>query len=102
MGGQSGDVIYFRIAQAMNCCGPKNLMPGMSWNRIKEGFAALEGLYGSVNYQRNMMAYLAVRNHDQEFANQMFSRIGDDWDQGVWHTKANFDNRFIFPTKSTE
>jgi hypothetical protein len=102
VGGQSGNFIYFRIAEAMNCCGAKNMLPALSWDRIKEGFTALEGLYGSINYQRNMMAYLALRNKDQEFASQMFSRIGDDWDQSVWKTKANFDGRIVIAPASTE
>jgi len=102
VGGQSGNFIYFRIAEAMDCCGAKNLLPALSWERIKEGFSALEGLYGSINYQRNVMAYLALRNNDQEFANQMFSRIGDDWDQSVWKTKENFDRRTVVSPASTE
>ncbi len=102
VGGQSGSVIYFRIAEAMDCCGAKNLLPALSWDRIKEGFTAVEGLYGSINYQRNMMAYLALRNHDTEFANQMFARIGDDWSESVWRTKANFDNRTVVAAKKAE
>ncbi len=102
VGGQSGSVIYFRLAEAMDCCGAKDLLPALSWDRIKEGFTAVEGLYGSINYQRNMMAYLAVRNHDTEFANQMFARIGDDWSQSIWRTKANFDSRTVVALKNAE
>ena len=103
LGGQSGSVIYFMIAQTLDCCGSKNILPTLPWDRIKEGFNALEGLYGSTNYQRNVIAYLAVRNHDQEFANQMFARIGDDWNETVWKTKANFNHRTVVePAKAEE
>jgi hypothetical protein len=95
IGGQEGDAIYFRIAEDMDCCGKRDRLPALSWDRIKEGFAALESLYGSINYQRNVMAYLAVRNKDQEFAARMFVRIGDDWNQDVWGSKANFDSRTV-------
>ncbi len=95
VGGQSGSVIYFMIAQTLDCCGSRNMLPALPWERVKEGFSALEGLYGSTNYQRNVMAYLAVRNHDEEFANRMFTRIGDNWNETVWKTKANFNSRHV-------
>jgi hypothetical protein len=37
------------------------------------------------------MAYLALRAGDTETAQQMFERIGNDWDENVWKTKALFD-----------
>jgi hypothetical protein len=97
VGGDEGNVIYFRLAEATDCCGPKDRLPDLSWDRIKEGFGALENLYGSLNYQRNVMAYLPIRNKDQEFANQMFARIGDDWNESVWGSKANFNTRTVNP-----
>ena len=95
IGGDNGSFVYYRIAEAMDCCGKKDLLPALSWDRIKQGFSAIENLYGSLNYQRNVMAYLALRHGDREFASQMFSRIGDDWSASVWRTKANFDGRIV-------
>jgi hypothetical protein len=37
------------------------------------------------------MAYLALRAGDSETAQQLFARIGNDWDESVWRTKALFD-----------
>jgi len=62
----------------------------IAWDRVKQGFAALEELYGSTNYELNGLAYMAVRQGDREFAQQLFTRIGDDWDEDVWHSKENF------------
>ncbi len=93
VGGDEGNLVYFEIAESTDCCGKKDRLPGLSWDRIKEGYAAIENLYGSINHQRNVMAFLAVRNQDQEFAAQMFARIGDDWDRSVWGTKENFNSR---------
>jgi len=90
-----GNIVYFRVAEAMDCCGKKNELPALSWSRVKRGFAALDKVYGTVNHQRNVMAYLAVRNNDQAYANEMFAHIGDDWDRSVWESKANFDNRAV-------
>jgi hypothetical protein len=43
------------------------------------------------NHERNIMAYLALRVGDTQTAQQLFARIGNDWDQSVWRTKALFD-----------
>lgn len=90
VGGPEGDFIYFRIAASENCCRSTQL-PQLSWDRVKRGFAALEQLHGSTNHQRNVTAHMAVANHDREFAQQLFARIGNDWDASVWGSKAKFD-----------
>jgi hypothetical protein len=90
VGGAEGAALYFRIAAAMNCC-KRIQAPAMSWPRIQEGFARTEQLYGSTNWQRNVMAYLALGANDSASAKQMFARIGDDWDAEVWKTKARYE-----------
>ncbi len=89
-GGAEGDSIYFRIAATLNCC-RKTEAPALSWPRVRQGFAALEQLYGSTNHDRNAMACLALRAGDTKTAQQMFVRIGNDWDVSVWRSKALFD-----------
>jgi hypothetical protein len=91
IGGSEGDFVYFRIALSMNCCKAKAQAPALSWDRVKQGFAALEQLYGSTNFQRNALAFMAVRQGDGEFAQQLFARIGDNWNQRVWRNKPKFD-----------
>ncbi len=90
VGGREGDFVYFMLVLDLNCCKPKAQMQNISWDRVKQGFAALEELYGSTNYEVNGLAYTAVRQGDRQFAQQLFTRIGDDWDEDVWHTKENF------------
>jgi hypothetical protein len=90
IGGDEGDAAYFQIAAAINCC-KKTQAPALSWARVQRGFAAVESLYGSTNHERNVMAYLALRSGDAATARQLFARIGSDWSESVWKTKAAFD-----------
>jgi hypothetical protein len=90
IGGDEGDAVYFQIAAAINCCN-RTQAPALSWPRVQRGFAAVESLYGSTNHERNVMAYLAVRSGDAATAQQLFARIGNDWNESVWKTKAAFD-----------
>jgi hypothetical protein len=89
-GGADGDAAYFLIASVLNCCRGTQA-PALTWTRVKQGFSALDQLHGSTNYQRNAMAYMALRAGDAETAQQMFTRIGNDWEQSVWRSKAFFD-----------
>jgi len=91
LGKPEGDAVYFEIALNDNCCGVKGQLPNLSWDRVKAGFAALEQLYGSTNHQLNAVAFMAVRQGDSEFAQQIFGRIGDNWDEAVWGGKVRFD-----------
>jgi len=89
-GATEGDTVYFQIAAETNCC--RHIQaPALSWPRVRQGFSALDQLYGSTNHERNAMAYLALRAGDSETAQRLFARIGNDWDESVWRTKALFD-----------
>jgi Domain of unknown function (DUF4034) len=90
IGGDEGDAVYFQIAAAINCC-KRTQAPALSWPRVQQGFAAIESLYGSTNHERNVMAYLALRSGDDATAQQLFARIGNDWSESVWRSKAAFD-----------
>jgi hypothetical protein len=90
IGGDEGEAVYFQIAAAINCC-KSSQAPALSWPRVQRGFAAIESLYGSTSHERNVMAYLALRSGDAVTAHQLFARIGNDWSQSVWKTKAAFD-----------
>src|SRR3984957_2545154 len=91
IGGAEGDAVYFELAAAINCC-KRTQAPALSWSRVQRGFAAIESLYKSTNHERNVMAYLALRNGDAATAQQLFARIGNDWSESVWKTKAAFDS----------
>jgi hypothetical protein len=88
--GPQGNLVYFEVAMDVNCCRAKP-QANLSWSRVKEGFAALEELYGSTNHELNAMAFMAARQNDSEFAKQVFSRIGDNWDEEIWGSKVKFD-----------
>ncbi len=89
-GGDEGNIEYFMIAAFINCC-RRTQAPGFSWTRVKQGFAALDRQFGTTNQQRNVMAWLALRAGDKETAQQMFARIGNDWNESVWRAKSLFD-----------
>jgi hypothetical protein len=89
-GGEEGDATYFMMAADLNCC-RSTQAPALSWPRVRQGFSAIDRLYGSTNRQRNVLAYLALRAGDAQAAQEAFAQIGDDWDEHVWRTKALFD-----------
>jgi hypothetical protein len=90
IGGDEGDAVYFLIDESINCC-RRLQAPAMSWPRVRQGFFALDRLYGTTNGQRNAMAFLALRAGDTQTAQQLFARIGNDWARGVWRSKVRFD-----------
>jgi len=90
IGGTEGDATYFLIASTINCC-RRTQAPAMSWGRVRQGFFALQQLYGVNNYQLNAFAFLALRAGDAQSAQLAFSQIGDDWNGMVWRSKARFD-----------
>lgn len=102
LGGSEGDLLYFEIALIDNCCKAKQQMPNLSWDRVKQGFAALEQLYGSTNHELNAIAFMAARQKDGEFGRQIFTRIGDNWDEAVWGSKVKFDKSRVSLTLSSD
>jgi hypothetical protein len=95
IGGAEGDATYFFIAenvlviQACSC--PGSHARGMSWPRIRKGYAAIERLYGTNDLELNAIASLAVRAGDSQTAQQAFTKIGNNWNKDVWGSKAIFD-----------
>ena len=95
LGGDKGDATYFFTAyiglvEEYHCesCMP----PAMSWPRILRGYAAVQRLYGTNNYEVNALAYLAMRAGDTETAQRAFKEIGENWNRDVWQSKADFDS----------
>lgn len=100
IGGAEGDATYFFIAEytliaAEKCipCTP----PTMSWARLRRGYAAIEHLYGTNNFEKNAYAFLAVHAGDRETARRAFEKIGENWNPDVWETKARFESGRMFP-----
>ncbi len=90
IGGLEGDATYFLVAATINCC-RRMQAPAMQWDRVRQGYFALEQLYGTNNYERNAFAYLALKAGDAQTAQQAFAKIGDDWSAAVWRSKPRFD-----------
>lgn len=94
IGGAQGDATYFFYAeiQLVNESLCLDCLPlGISWTRLRRGYAAIERLYGINNYELNALAYLALRAGDYPTARRTFKAIGDKWDSDVWPTRSYFD-----------
>jgi len=93
IGGKKGDSIYYEIATYLNCaCDSDRNLNGMSWDRIKRGYAAVEQQYGPALDALNQLAYMAVMVNDSASARIIFQRIGDNWSKETWHNKKYFDD----------
>jgi hypothetical protein len=91
IGGKKGDMIYYQIATFLNCgCDNDRKLNGMAWPRIKRGYIDVEEQYGESIGNLNAMAYMAGMGGDTSYAEEMFQRIGEGWDQKLWHQKENF------------
>lgn len=92
IGGKKGDMIYYMISTYLNCrCDSKNQPNGMSWQRIKRGYAAVEEQYGASLVNMNQMARFAGAAGDPVFAHDLFKRIGENWDPDTWETRKYFE-----------
>jgi len=92
IGGTEGDILYFQIASNVICpCNPEVDLKLLSWPRIQKGFKALTDRSGSSLINMNLLAYMAVKEQDPTVADQTFARIGDNWEDDRWGTKAFFD-----------
>lgn len=93
VGGDKGDILYFQVASASYViCGCDD-NPHLSWDRIKRGFEASEKRYGVSMLNLNRIAYLAsyFGERDPIYADKIFTRIGEQWDQETWGRKEDFE-----------
>ncbi len=92
VGGEEGDQIYFHIANAIiGKNGSEFGVHQMDWPRIQRGYQSLTAQYGTTEWLKNKIAYLAWKFHDAAFARQQFELIGDHWERSVWHDRERFD-----------
>lgn len=96
IGGQQGKFVYFELATVIVCgCNSDDdgtRLRNLSWPKIKDGYAALGGLYGYSNLKMNRFAYLAAKEHDRRAARPVFVALGDNWDHEVWRSQLDFLN----------
>jgi hypothetical protein len=93
LGGREGDFVYFEIGSVLNCAPCGTGSPGfkLSWSRIKDGYGAMEQMYGTSNSKMNRFAFMAVKAGDRATAKDIFTTIGDHWDNATWRRKQAFD-----------
>ena len=85
--------MYFQVAAAdYVICGCEG-NPELSWDRIKRGFEASEKRYGVSMLNLNRIAYLAsyFGERDPLYADKIFTRIGEQWDEKTWGSKQEFE-----------
>lgn len=90
LGGREGQFVYFEIASMAYCeCGDQS-PHRFDWARIKQGYQALQELYGNSNLKLNRMALMASKFHDKPAASEAFTVIGENWDVTVWRNRQKF------------
>ncbi len=92
IGGDAGDILYFRVAPSLGCdnC-PFDHLLDLSWPRILKGFEAVEKQNGVSLDNLNHLAYMASKFLDAVVADKSFARIGDQWDEDTWELFEQFD-----------
>jgi hypothetical protein len=91
IGGSSGDILYFQTAANLYCCATSDQLK-LSWPRIQRGFRALEERNGSSPENWNRLARIAAAYGDVVTANEMMSRIGEQWSEYVWNNYSYFES----------
>jgi hypothetical protein len=93
VGGKQGAFLYFEMASVINCqCGNDEVhMARLSWPRIKQGYEALEQLYGTSSLKANRFAYMAFLAGDKAVARETFTKIGNDWNPLAWRDQQSFE-----------
>lgn len=86
-------MLYFELTNSVACqCDPdRDTLKGISWPKVKEGYANIQRLYGTVNIKNNRYAYMAYMAGDKVAAKQAFVLIGDNPGGQVWHNHDAFE-----------
>jgi hypothetical protein len=91
IGGDEGNILYFRVAGYLVCCQTNEDMK-FSWPRIQGGFNALEHRSGVAMENLNYAARLAANCDNPVATEKLLARIGDQWTDEVWQTRRYFDS----------
>ena len=92
LGEPYGSVVYFEIASQLACqCDPnRNSLEGVSWAKVKQGYADLQSLYGTSKVKMNRFAFMSFLEGDKSSARDTFALLGDNWNPDVWRTQDKF------------
>lgn len=92
IGGDAGDILYFRVAGILICGCQNDQQLNLSWPRIQKGFAAVEKQNGPSPVNWNLLAHMAQSYNDAFVAEKMFAKVGDQWSEDIWHTSSAFES----------
>lgn len=92
IGGDAGDILYFRVAGTLICGCQTDQKLNLSWPRIMRGFDAVEKQNGAAPENWNLLAHMAISFRDPDVAGKMFTRIGDQWSDNVWQNSPDFES----------
>lgn len=91
IGGDAGDILYFRVAAFLVCGCQNDQELKLSWPRILKGFEAVEKRNGTSPENWNLMAHMAQSFDDAAAADKLFTRIGDQWSESLWQKYSAFE-----------
>jgi hypothetical protein len=86
-------IIYYEIAglMACQCDKDRDSLDGISWPKVKVGYAALVRRNGTSSLKVNRFAYMTFVANDKPAAHDPFAEIGDSWNHQVWRNQLNFE-----------
>ena len=93
LGGHQGDIVFFGIYSQVRSVSDLPFMNShqQAIPRLIAGFRSIEKLYGSAPHRLNEACFFASLGNDLATANELFNRIGEDYDESVWFSKQNYD-----------
>jgi hypothetical protein len=97
-GGDTGKVSYsFVAAQSAPIVATQRFFSetGLTWERIKQSFAARRQLYGLSVHDWNVYCYIAYAAGDREAAREAHANFGANMDPTVWRDQSFYFNRVL-------
>jgi len=93
LGGHQGDIVFFAIYSQVLSLNGMTFMNShqQAVPKLIAGFRSIEKLYGSAPHRLNEACFFAFLGNDLATTNELFDRIGDDYDESVWRSKQTFD-----------
>ena len=93
LGGHQGDIVFFAIYSQVRSVDGMMFMNNhqQAVPKLIAGFRSIEKLYGSAPHRLNEACFFATFGNDLAAANELFEKVGDDYDESVWQSKQNYD-----------
>jgi hypothetical protein len=94
VGGDQGNIVFFAIYSQVLSIDGITFINNHGLHAIPKliaGFRSIEKLYGSAPHRLNEACFFATFGDDLATANELYDRIGEDYDKSVWVDKRNFD-----------